>query len=559
MNILRLFSNPRVLLVSALILAALTRIALLSLPLVDDEFFHVLVGEAWWNTGELTMLDGLYTRAALYSKLVGLSFGVAGEPSWVAARLFPSVVCGVLLVGLIVWWVRREVGATAAILVAALMIFWPDGIEVSQFARFYALHGFLFCAGVVLVYYAASSSSAPIWQRIAMLVLAFVLFAIAQRLTVLTIIGVAGTLFWLFAVAVIPLLRRSITALALAALIAAPVIGAFFFLGLDRIVADLWSLYRKLPPGWDYDVTFYHRHLRDAYPSLWPLTLLLGTIALVTKPRLAFLCIAVFVPAFLALSLGHRVHLRYLYYIHPFLFILWAIAAQSLIGALLRFIYAHSNSLAEMAVHKWLRPLVAIVLVISISVFAIFSNSAIPRAARLAMGASGGQLMGDPRIGWPDAHEQVMRWAEDGALIVTSRTMISTAYIGDFDVAFSRLSVHDIALGSEGESYVMDPRDGRPLIGDRQELLRLISCTPIGVALSSQRNRGFDRTFFEEGRDLPLDLTIEEGRNFRMIGWRLNQPVDPEACKGLPIPTDGGAAKRLVEGLSAPVMGPARP
>ncbi|MEO1681218.1 MAG: hypothetical protein AAFU80_23980 [Pseudomonadota bacterium] len=561
----RLYNNTFFWVLITLLLSLLTRVSLLDAPLVDDEFFHVLVAESWLEDRELSMLDGIYTRGAFFTKLVAISYALFGEVSWEAARIFPSVLTGVLLVGLITWWVHREVGPVAAASTAILLIFWPAGIEVSQFVRFYALHGFLFCVGAILIYYACVSAEWVMWIRVAVVAIAGACLFVALQLTVLTIAGILAIGSWIFAVCIFPAILKSRRRLLLSA-VGLVLVGIFIFaLGYDKVGADLWSIYRKLPPGWDYDATFYHRYLRDAYPTLWPLLTLVCVVAILERPQMALLCAAIFVFVFFIMSLGHRVHMRYLYHAFPFLVVLWAIAFQSLFTATSRYILDRGDDLSAKMFSGLARRWVAFALVGLMIVFAVFSNAAFPRAVRLALGSSGGELLGDRRLDWSDAYDLVLPWAEEKALFLTSGTMISIAYIGDFDVAFSRLSVHDIgATVADSETlnsgrYIVDPRDGRPLIGTRDEVLRLIACTPVGLAISTRHERVFDDLMFLQGRDLPVEVTIEQGANIRLIGWRLLEEPNPEMCQGLPIPTDGGAAERILNGVSTPAMGPRRP
>lgn len=542
-------------------LSFLTRIALLDAPLVDDEFFHVIVGDNWWKTGELAMLDGIYERGAIFTKLVASSFAIFGENSWTAARFIPATLPNILTVLVLTAWVYREVGRSTAVIFSGLFVFWPDGIEVAQFSRFYALHGLIFSVGIVFTYYACVKTSATVITRLLLAVGALFTFYFAIDLQMLTIATIAGVAVWVFWSVILPVLRQSLMITLSFGLGVVLITALIFLAGFHLKILEIWSIYRTLPPGWNYDPTFYHRDLREAYPTLWPLLVLTFIVAYHRRPRLTLLCIAIFMSAFVMLSLGHRVQMRYLYHAQPFLFLIWAIGLQATMSFVREFTLHETVGVVSGLRPLPLRKAAMVSLIGCMTIFAVFSNPAFPRSAKLALGSSGGELLGDERLHWPAVYDAVMPWANDGALIVSTRTMSSIAYLGDFDVAFSRLSIHDVGSWvSDGEAlaagtYIIDPRDGRALIGARSEFLRLIGCTPVGVAISTKRNRVLDEVFLLEAADadLPIEITIEDLGNAKIFGWRLSEPPPETGCENLPIPKDGGAALRLVNGVSQPL------
>lgn len=538
-------------------LAVWSRINLLDAVPIEDEYFHLITAQSWMNDRQLEMLEGEYTRGALFTKLVGYSFEFFGDTTWRTARIFPSLVTGLLLVFLATWWCYRETNAGTALICACFLIFWPAGIEISQFTRFYALYGFLFLAGTVLIYYALKDIEKISLRRALLALTAFSCFYVSINLQVLTIVGLVGIAFWIGLSFVLPRILKDLRLLALFVALGVLAIIVFFSLEFDATLLGLWGDYRSLPPGWSYDVTFYHRYLRDEYPSLWPLFPLACVIALRRRPQLALLAISVFAFTFVVVSFGHRSHPRYMYSAMPFFFILWSIAIQSIWVSVLRFLNEECRGLSKNLFPKLFRNVVGSILIIALVSFAVISNSAFPRALRLAMGNVGETMLGDDRVEFSELSTLIQPHLDDGALVLTSRTMLTIAFLGDFDVAYSRLSVHDIVplfekmpddvsasfMGTE--AFVIDPRDGRPLIGDADEILRLVECVPHGVAVSTVRNRDFDELFFVRGRDLGIETIIKEGPNVRLIVWQNEEEPNQSECAGLPIPDDGGAAQRL--------------
>jgi predicted membrane-bound mannosyltransferase len=103
-----------------------------------DELYHLLAAEGWLASGEPRIGSGLYGRAFLFTALVGWFMDVLGH-SLQVARL-PSVVAGTALVLAVFLWTRRLAGPLAGWSAALLLAWSPLAVELSQLARFYALH-----------------------------------------------------------------------------------------------------------------------------------------------------------------------------------------------------------------------------------------------------------------------------------------------------------------------------------------------------------------------------------------------------------------------------------
>ena len=97
-------------------------------------------------------------RTALFTIFLAQWLGLFGE-NLVVARL-PSLIAGVALVVLVFLWTRTVAGNLAAVLAALLLALDPENVQISQFARFYALHALLFWLGAVGTYRLVTSPPA---------------------------------------------------------------------------------------------------------------------------------------------------------------------------------------------------------------------------------------------------------------------------------------------------------------------------------------------------------------------------------------------------------------
>ena len=176
-------------------LALFTRTAMIGEPPIYDELYQMLPALSWQETGTFQVLDGVYDRAALFTRLIAASFGIMGTEDVVAARLIPSVIPGALLVSIVFLWTRAVIGPVAGWVVLVFLLLWPNGIEVSQYIRFYALQGVLFISGALLIYGGLADGISP--RRRALMLLASVpLFLLALKLQMLTLIGLGAIGIW---------------------------------------------------------------------------------------------------------------------------------------------------------------------------------------------------------------------------------------------------------------------------------------------------------------------------------------------------------------------------
>lgn len=137
--------------VLALLLGSLLiRLVGLGSPPEFDEMYTVLAAHGWSIDGEPRIAEGLYDRARLFTMIVAWFFNGLGE-SIVVARL-PSVIAGSLLVVAVFLWTRAVAGNLAAWIAALFVALAPISIQVSQFARFYALQGLVFWLSAIGVY-----------------------------------------------------------------------------------------------------------------------------------------------------------------------------------------------------------------------------------------------------------------------------------------------------------------------------------------------------------------------------------------------------------------------
>ena len=536
------------------IAAFITRSGMIDHPPIYDELYQFLPALSWYENQNFAILDGYYDRAARFTQLIALSFDIFGEKSTFAARLIPSIIPGALLVTVIFAWCYRVAGPVAALITAFFLLLWPNGIEVSQYIRFYAAQGILFVLGAIAVYSALAETMRLVW-RLILLAIGAVLLFLALDLQMSTALGIGAILLWIALVYGPGWLRtypKLWWVLGAGVLAVAGVLASGIF--ADTIQA-LWFTYNWEPwPAHD-DRTFYHRDFRDNYPTFWPLFPVIAIIALRVNFVPASFCIILFTATFVLQSFGGLKNIRYLYPTMGFFFVLWGIVLQALLPSLWRYLRTQSDAaFGEVLPKTLVRATTVTVLIIAVG-FLIFANAAFIRGAKLALGSDDNELLGKKRWHWGEAQAITEPWIADGALIVTTEELRTIQFLGDFDLGYNKPRYSELffMIGPEARPFDIDQRTGRPLVGDMPDLQRVAACEPIGFVITDRPGLGGLRGLEDYLRAADVDLTRESAGGMSMLGWRHgpDSAFDVD-CTQLPDFGASRAADRINSGKSVP-------
>lgn len=540
-------------------LALASRVALIDLPPVYDELYQMLPAKSWIERGDFAVLDGFYERSSLFTRIIALSFQAMGEMSVEAARLLPSVVPGALLVAVVFAWTRLVFGALAGWIVAIFVLLWPNGIEVSQFARFYALQGLFFFLGAIAIYHLFDEGRS-LAGRIALGLAAAVAMLFATALQIVTLIGLMGVAIWFLAFPYLPLLRAHIWVRVASAIGAVAVIGVLASGVFTDDLVWLWTTYRWEPWPPANDVFFYHREFRDAYPTFWPLLPLLAVVAVATKPRPAFLCVAIFGVSIVMQSFGGLKGLRYLYQAMPFFFIVCAVGT----AAAAERIFAYAAERAEDALGSLLSwrsrgvRAAGVAVAAICALFLVMANAAFERALQLMRGVPADTLVSKARVDWRAAGDLADPWIDQGAIIVVSGEILAVEWLGDFDVGYNKPRFSELlyTVGPDAAPFTKDARTGRPLIGEIEDFRRLMICEPVGLYLAGEivlrREQAVDVLYAAQAVGATIDISSKDG--VAAIGWRRDGPRDEADCAAITPPPEDRAATRIRSGERPPVL-----
>ena len=292
--------------------------------LLWDETFHLLAARSWLEDATFAIADGEYRRSTLFTVLVAEAYRLFGESVFVA-RL-PSVLAGTLWVVAIFLWTSAVAGSAAGWIAALFFCFSPVSLFLSQFIRFYALHGVCFFV-LTCGWYLLITSNLSVRKTIGVLTVVIFSALIALHLQVTTLIGLFAIGIW----TAVELARQwlsidkpSLRLKLMVLLYAGTLLCAILLLITDggRLL-DLYSSGAVFAAQEESgrNIAAYHQILVGSYPTLWTL-FPLGFLLALRRSAREF----VFAVSFVLHSFAGRTAERYIAYAIPYFFVIWAIA-----------------------------------------------------------------------------------------------------------------------------------------------------------------------------------------------------------------------------------------
>lgn len=506
-----------------------------------DELHHAIAARGLLEHGQPAIAEGLYTRTLLHTWMVAGAYALFGD-SLAVARL-PSLICMAVLIGLMFAWLRHRAGGLAAWIGTGLFAVSPFAVDTAQFARFYAPQCLALFVAAILIHEAVLTRAG--WRRqllLAALALPPLLLAVYFQPT--SLIGMAGIGVWAAGALALPWLgARQVPARRKLAVVAALLAGGLVLLAgawASGILDELWRRYRWTPlfnQDTQDQFWFYHAWFSLLYPTLWPLTGILGLVAVVARPRTASFALTVFALAFLLNSIAAAKSLRYLVYAQPFLFTVWGIGLAALWpplrGFLVRLRQALSDALAELGPPY--RPL-SWLLLVGAALFLLLGNPTWLRTAALLADITVPPER--PMADWPKAKPVLEPWLARADVVVTTEELATLYFLGRFDIRFSRSKLEELDAAEQRE-FGIDFRTGRPVISTKASLERLLACYPTGVILGPQNTWNSPKLIDAElvqliqARLQPIPLP--PGSHLFAYGWE-QRSGDPAAagCAELP-------------------------
>jgi hypothetical protein len=502
-----------------------------------DELYTLLAARGWLNEGVPRIADGVYSRAELYTIFIAGWLKLFGD-SLVVARL-PSVLFGSLLAVAVFLWTDAVAGRTAAWISGLFVALASISVEISQYARFYALHALSFWVGAIGAYAFSTSAAGTAGRRAAIALGTVLSLLLALHLQVITLIGLVGLALWLVVAVLLPFLAQQYDnrpqfwiVLGVLALLVGLVAGAV--LATDA-TGKLLERYRATPltvMQHQGEIWFYHFHLIERYPTLWPVFPFLVLIAVAAHPRASIFASSLFGAALVMLSFAGHKSWHLLFFALPFLYVVWAIALASL-WAMLRDIALTATDRVARYVRPGWRRHVRWGLMIGSITFLLLANGSTARTMLRPLGIHLGEGFS---ASWPTAVPALEAWVQEAEVVLTSHELHMLYYLDRADIVVSK---ERLAEFGDAE-FARDPRTGLPVVSTLESLELVLACYPTGVLVTDTIKGWRAPTVIDnETADLivsrmtPIDLPARSQlKAFRWEGSMSRTP--PAACSKIP-------------------------
>lgn len=505
-----------------------------------DEFYHILAARSWLEDGTLQIIaDGReYGRAVLFTYLVAGVIALFGD-SLEVARL-PAVVLGALWVTAVFAWTWWVAGRMAAWIAGAWLALDAGAIVLSQFVRFYTLHGLLFFLGAAAVY--ALVVRRP-ERRIAFPLVAgaLVAFAFADYFQITTRIGVMALGAWLLIFAVPSIARRARGARTLSLIGVGVVVfaaGIASFLIFREQAALNWARFTAAATwasGYADD-PFYYYSWFGRYATFWALLPVAMVVGLILRPAAASFCIVMFAAPFVLHSFAAFKSERYLFYAIPYFFILWAVVLSHAVPWLHRAVLdlvARGLVAVRAGEAAWVRiahsALTGLLLFVMLG-FLAFNNPGFMMSFRTMVPKETGRPYA--QADWGRAAPLLRELAQESDVVLTTAYTKTLYYVGRFDFALGRDVVEDSRPGGE---FGPERVTARPSISTTESLEAIVRCYGSGLVLVDWGHLNNEyivspevSRYLEQHADR---IQVPGEHRLTVYRWRTARPLPADRCR----------------------------
>ena len=460
-------------------IAAVLAVAIPNLdhPPSYDEVLHYDAALGLIEHGDLSIAQGEYTRAGLYSGLVAVSFQLFGVND-VAARI-PSVLASIVWVLLLYNFTMKLASRSAAWVALALLVSAPAFIQITQMCRFYTLHGMFFFVAALCVY-AAVYRKDNRGRLLLGLVAAFALL-LALHLQKTTLIGAAALIAWLCSLAVPSVWSFVRRRPANAAMVG----GAAIVAAVVAILFVPWSLIMSIAMETPYWASgrasaylFYARSFGSNFGFVWILFPFLAILSYRRLPALTWYCCVVLGLAFLLHTVAGPKDSRYISYAFPFLCIVAGIGLAEMLREFKRVAADVTRQIAprvpeKAAVNGVVTACVSFLILLNPNTSDAVSGVFDPDASSLANYHAA-------EADWRKVHQTLNQEAADMPTLVASSGTKALFYIGYYDYELNLSVVYETL---DAEEFGIDPRTGGRVIGELDSLQAVVTCNPRGLVV----------------------------------------------------------------------------
>jgi hypothetical protein len=280
------------------------------------------------------------------------------------------------------------------------------------------------------------------------------------------------------------------------------------------------------------EIWYYHLHLIERYPTLWPVFPFLALIAVAARPRPSVFALCVFGVVFVLFSLAGHKSFHLLFFALPFLFVVWATALASIWAVLRDTVMAATDWVAGHVGPGWQQPLRWALIAGSLA-FLLLANGSTARTILRPLGIHLGEGFS---AAWPAAVDQLEPRVRAADVVLTSHELHMLYYLGRADIVVSKERLAE----SADTEFARDHRTGLPVISRPESLELILDCYPSGVLVTDTIKGWRAPTVIDDqtanlivARTNPVELPA--GSKLMAFQWQTSvDDAPPAACAAIP-------------------------
>jgi hypothetical protein len=187
--------------------------------------------------------------------------------------------------------------------------------------------------------------------------------------------------------------------------------------------------------------------------------------------------------------------------------------------------------------HGWRQRVVEGAALSATVLFVVATNGAFSQAYRLLTGS---YVPGThPTPAWTAAADSLRALSAQADVVVTSNSLQTLYYIGDYDVEYQETLVDE---SSTLRDFGIDYRTGRQVIGTSESLALIMSCFRHGLVFAEEdrwrhETRGIDEQAADMLVESATEVTLPGSWHVRAFTWDRPVTGDSAACAGIRTPS----------------------
>ncbi len=506
---------------------------------LTDEHYHLLASHSWLENGNYRILDGEYVRARIYTILIATFAYIFQNDGLFIARL-PSILAGSALIAAVFFWLHNVAEKKVAWTASLLLCFADMSIQISQFARFYALQALLIWVASAVVYSLITSTwnhrRSPLKLAVALLV-----SLVSIHLQITSVIAFAALMMWA-AIDYISQPKGKLLLKKHSWLWFVAAIFITFVLFHDKIETLLEQY--KYTPLWakstSESMMYYYWTFGFSMPIFWYLLPIASLIAISRWTRPALFCIVMLAVPLVVHSFGGMKSYRYVYYALPYFFALWGMATVVMAPKLWGLVDKSISSLESylsIAIPSSSRARVITGICVVISGIGLLSNSMYRstwhtlRVNLMALATEPISIFIDPADGnWMGKIDALKHAIGKPSVFITTDDLRTISYLGDYDYLLNATILSDI---KSWQDFQVDFRTGRPIVASGEAIREIIECFKDGVILIPDNYWRRISLVNDNAADVIEKMTTPYSAvaGFKIFKW--NHAVAPALCPQL--------------------------